>query len=183
MSKQQPEFNEEQIPTVDGEETLEHAHQTVVDDLNALIAEAQKETAAQKDLALRTMADMENLRRRTRMDVEAAHKFGLDKFINALIPVLDSMDMGLAAAANEQASVVSIREGLEMTLKQTLTVLNDFNVERIDPKGEVFNPTLHEALTMIPSPDHATNTVVEVIQKGYTLNERLVRPARVIVAQ
>lgn len=183
MSKQQPELNEEQIPTVESEETLEQAQQAVSDDLEAMIAEAKKEAEAQKDLALRTLADMENLRRRTRMDIEAAHKFGLEKFVNALIPVLDSMDMGLVAASNPQASVESIREGLEMTLKQTLTALSDFNVERIDPKDEAFNPTLHEALTMIPSPQHTTNTVVEVIQKGYTLNDRLVRPARVIVAQ
>lgn len=184
VSDKQTELNEEQIPTVDdAEQTLEQAEQAVSDDLAALLAEAKKEADAQKDLALRTLADMENLRRRTRMDIESAHKFALEKFVNALMPVLDSMDMGLLAARNTEASVESIREGLEMTFKQTLDVLNEFNVERIDPKGEVFDPKLHEALTMIPSPDHATNTVVDVIQKGYTLNERLVRPARVIVAQ
>lgn len=87
------------------------------------------------------------------------------------------------AAAKEDASVESIREGVEMTFKQMLDVLQEFSVERVDPTGEKFDPQLHEAMTMIPSPDHETNTVVDTIQKGYTLNERLVRAARVIVAQ
>lgn len=165
------------------DENLEEAQQQVENDLDALLAQAQDEAAKNKDLALRLQADMENLRRRTRLDLEEAHKFALKKFVDALIPAMDSMEMGMDAAAKEEATKESIREGVEMTFKQMLDVLAEFNVERIDPKGEKFNPQDHEAMTMIPSPDHESQMIVDVIQKGYKLNDRLVRPARVIVAQ
>lgn len=184
-NKAAEQVTEDQIPTVDGVEgeTLEEAQEAVSEDINALLAEARIEAEKHKDMALRIQADMENLRRRTRLDVESAHKYALDKFVNALVPALDSMEMGMEASAKEEASIESIREGIDMTFKQILDVLGEFNVERLDPKGEKFDPQLHEAMTMIPSPDHETNMVVDVIQKGYSLNERLVRPARVIVAQ
>lgn len=161
----------------------QQAEEAVQHDLEAMLAEAKQEAESQKELALRTMADMENLKRRTRLDVESAHKFALEKFVNELLPVLDSMEMGLDAASKEDASVDSIREGLDMTFKQFLDVLQKFNVERVNPVGEKFDPQLHEAMTMVPSPDHDSQVVMEVFQKGYVLNERLVRPARVIVAQ
>jgi molecular chaperone GrpE len=179
---------EEQIPTVEetlenAEEALEEAQETVTHDVEALLAESRVEADKHKDMALRIQADMENLRRRTRIDIESAHKYALDKFVNALLPAMDSMEMGMDASSKEDASLESLREGIDMTFKQLIDVLGQFNVERVDPKGEKFNPELHEALTMIPSPDHESNTVVDVIQKGYTLNERLVRAARVIVAK
>ncbi len=179
---------EEQIPTVEealenAEEALDQAEETVTEDITALLAESRVEADKHKDMALRIQADMENLRRRTRIDIESAHKYALDKFVNALIPAMDSMEMGMEASGKEDATLESLREGIDMTFKQLIDVLGQFNVERVDPKGEKFNPELHEALTMIPSPDHESNTVVDVIQKGYTLNERLVRAARVIVAQ
>ena len=165
------------------DEELDTAQDAVQEDIAALLVEAQTEAEKHKDLALRVQADMENLRRRTRLDVESAHKYALEKFVNALLPAMDSMEMGIDAASKEEATIESIREGVEMTFKQMLDVLQEFSVERVNPTGEKFDPTLHEALTMIPSPDHESNTVVETIQKGYTLNERLVRAARVIVAQ
>ncbi|WP_051144933.1 nucleotide exchange factor GrpE [Thiomicrorhabdus sp. Kp2] len=165
------------------DEALENAQEAVQEDIAALLAEAQAEAEKHKDLAMRVQADMENLRRRTRIDVESAHKYALEKFVNALLPAMDSMEMGIDAASKEEATLESIREGVEMTFKQMLDVLQEFNVERVNPTGEKFDPNLHEALTMIPSPDHESNTVVDTIQKGYTLNERLVRAARVIVAQ
>ncbi|VAW45591.1 Heat shock protein GrpE [hydrothermal vent metagenome] len=182
------QMNEEHIPTVEetldaSDEALEQAQEAVSEDVEALLAELRSEAEKHKDMALRIQADMENLRRRTRLDVENAHKYALDKFVNALIPAMDSMEMGMEAASKEEASIESIREGIDMTFKQLLDVLAEFNVERIDPKGEKFDPQQHEAMTMIPSPDHESNTVVDVIQKGYSLNERLVRAARVIVAQ
>ena len=180
--------NEEAVPTVDetlesSEEALEQAQEAVSEDIEALLAESRTEAEKHKDMALRIQADMENLRRRTRLDVENAHKYALNKFVEALIPAMDSMEMGMDAAQKEEATIESIREGIDMTFKQLLDVLGEFNVERIDPKGEKFDPNFHEAMTMIPSPDHESNTVVDVIQKGYSLNERLIRPARVIVAQ
>ncbi|WP_319381448.1 nucleotide exchange factor GrpE [Thiomicrorhabdus sp.] len=182
-------LSEEQIPTVDSaaeevqEESLEQMEEALSDDISALLDEAREEAAKHKDMVLRLQADMENLRRRTRLDIESAHKYALEKFVDALLPAMDSMEMGIQAATQDGATVESIREGVEMTFKQMLDVLQNFNVERIDPKGEKFNPQDHEAMTMIPSPEHESQTVVDVIQKGYRLNERLVRPARVIVAQ
>lgn len=185
-TQQQETQEQEAIPMVEAaaqDETLEQVEQTIAGDIEALLNEARDEAAKHRDMALRLQADMENLRRRTRLDIEEARKFALEKFVDALIPAMDSMEMGLQAAANESATVESIREGLEMTFKQMLDILQSFNVERLDPKGEKFNPQLHEAMTMVPSTDHESQTVMDVFQKGYTLNDRLVRPARVIVAQ
>ena len=179
----QDDVNATEEASSNSEESIEQAQDKVEQDLEALLAEAKAEAEKHKDMALRVQADMENLRRRTRMDVESAHKFALEKFVNALIPAMDSMEMGMDAAEKEGATVESIKEGVEMTFKQLLDVLQDFDVSRVDPTGEKFDPQLHEAMTMIPSPDHESNTVVDTIQKGYTLNDRLVRAARVIVAQ
>ena len=165
------------------DEALEEAQQAVQEDVAALLEEARAEADKHKDMALRVQADMENLRRRTRIDVESAHKYALEKFVNELIPVLDSMEMGIDAASKEDVSAESIKEGLDMTFKLFLDVMQKFEVERVNPVGEKFDPQLHEAMTMVPSPEHESNTVMEVFQKGYTLNERLVRAARVIVAQ
>lgn len=175
-------LNEEQAAQA-ADETLEQAQDAVDNDVLALLKDAQDEAAKHKDLALRLQADMENLRRRTRLDLEDAHKYALNKFVDALIPAMDSMEMGMDAAAKDEATKESIREGVEMTFKQMLDVLAQFNVERVNPKGEKFNPQEHEAMTMFPSPEHESQTVIDVIQKGYKLNDRLVRPARVIVAQ
>lgn len=188
MSEQnKTEINEEQIPTVEDssveELTSEQVEEQVEQDVSAMLSEAQAEAEKQKELALRTLADMENLRRRTRIDLESAHKFALEKFVDALVPVMDSMEMGIDAASKEEVTKESIQEGMDMTLKQFIDVLGNFNVERIDPVGEKFDPQLHEAMTMVPSSEHESQTVMEVFQKGYRLNERLVRPARVIVAQ
>ncbi len=165
------------------EMSAEEAEQLVEQDVKAMLEEAQKEAQAQKELVLRTLADMENLRRRTRIDVENAHKYALEKFVNELIPVVDSMEMGIEAAAKEDVDIDSIREGMEMTLKQMLDVLQKFDVERVNPVKEPFNPELHEAMTMVPNPELEPNSVMDVIQKGYTLNGRVVRPARVIVSK
>jgi molecular chaperone GrpE len=161
------------------------AEDAVNKDLQEMLDDARKEADSHKDLAVRTLADMENLKRRTRKDVEDAHKFGLEKFVTELLPVVDSMEMGLEAAkkAEQSEGVTPLIEGMEMTFKQMLDLLDKFNVERLDPKGETFDPQLHEAMTMMPSENHDSNAVVEVVQKGYRLNERLVRAARVVVAQ
>lgn len=177
------EINQGEINQDEVSEETQQAESAVEHDLEAMLDEAKREADSQKELALRTLADMENLKRRTRMDVESAHKFALEKFVNELLPVLDSMEMGLDAARKEEASADSIREGLDMTFKLFLDVMQKFNVERVNPAGEKFDPQLHEAMTMVPSPDHESQMVMEVFQKGYLLNERLVRPARVIVAQ
>ena len=172
-----PETPEEVI------EDLEQAEEQVSSELEQALEEARRQADEHQEKLLRMMAEMENLRRRTRLDVENAHKFALEKFVNALLPVVDSLEMGIEAASKEGATVETLREGMEMTLKMLIDVLAEFGVARIDPKGEAFDPQKHEAMTMVPSAEYAPNTVMEVIQKGYSLNERLVRPARVIVSK
>ena len=182
---QEPLVNEQSEQQVDQQDAndAKQADLDEVFDPMAELAAAQQQAAQNWDSLLRLQAEMENLRRRSRIDVENAHKYGVEKLLHALVPVADSLELGLEASNKAEASVESIREGLDMTFKQLLDVLADFNVERINPAGEKFDPQKHEAMTMIPSPDHESNSVVEVFQKGYALNERLIRPARVIVAQ
>ena len=135
------------------------------------------------DLALRTKAEMDNLRKRSAADVDKARKFALDKFATEIVAVRDSLEMGLEAASNEGADVASIREGTDLTLKMLASAMEKFQVEQVDPTGQPFNPELHQAMGMQESADHAPNTVMMVMQKGYTLNGRLIRPAMVMVSK
>ena len=131
---------------------------------------------------LRTAAEMENVRKRAQRDVEKAHKFGFEKFASDVLGVRDSMAMGLEAA-KDQATVESLMEGSEMTLKLIEQMLNRHGVTEINPLGETFNPELHEAMAVIDSPGAEPNTVVQVVQAGYEINGRLLRAARVMVAK
>lgn len=154
-----------------------------VEDLQAQLTEAQQSAKDNWDKVLRAQAEMENLKRRSAKDVENAHKYALDGFVKALLEVKDSLSMGLKSAQEEQASIGSIIEGLEMTDKVFISTLEKFGVEALNPAGEAFNPEFHEAVTMVPMPDQDSNTVLEVVQVGFTLNGRLVRPAMVVVVQ
>lgn len=129
---------------------------------------------------LRAAAETENVRKRAARDVENARKYALEGFGRDLLDVRDSLEMGLAAA--DGAETDSLREGSEATLKLLATVMERFGIEQVDPLGEPFDPELHEAMTMQPSADAEPNSVLAVIQKGYVLNGRLLRPARVVVA-
>lgn len=131
---------------------------------------------------LRAVAELENLRKRSSRDLERALKFGLEPVFKELLPVRDSLEMGLAAADSEP-TIEALREGTEATLRQLEQLMEKFNVEGILPAGEPFDPSLHEAMATQPSAQAAPNTVLEVVQKGYQLNGRLLRPARVIVAR
>lgn len=135
-----------------------------------------------KDQTLRTQAEMQNLRRRVDRDVENAHKFALEKFVGELLPVVDNLERALEALAGDE-NLTASREGIELTLKSFLGVLEGHKVKQVEPTGEHFNPDFHQAISMVPNPDVAANTVMEVFQKGYTLNDRLVRPAMVVVSK
>ncbi len=135
------------------------------------------------DQLVRTKAQMENLRKRQERELENAHKYALERFVNELLPVRDSMEMGLAAASEENVTVDSLREGTALTLKLFSDVMEKFNVVQVNPEGEPFDPELHQAMSTQPRDDVPPNTVVAVVQKGYTLNGRLVRPAMVMVSQ
>ena len=150
--------------------------------LETQLAAAQAKADENWDQLVRTKAEMENIRRRTERDLANAHKFALEKFAQELLPVIDSMEMGVAAAQDENADVAKLREGTEMTLKMFETAIDKFGIKGVHPKGEEFNPEHHQAMTMIDSQEHAPNMIIDVMQKGYLLNERLVRPAMVVVA-
>jgi len=135
-----------------------------------------------RDQVLRAQAELENARRRAKLDVEGAHKFALEKFVNELLPVKDSLEMGEAAAKVEGTDLEKVREGIELTLKMMGDVMGKFGVAEVNPMGEKFNPEQHQAMSMQDVPDAQPNTVINVFQKGYLLNERLVRPAMVVVA-
>ena len=133
-------------------------------------------------LYLSAHADMENMRKRTERDVQNAHKFALERFSGELLPVRDSLEMGLAAA-QDHVDVAKLREGMDLTLKQLASAMEKFGIHAIDPLGEKFDPTHQEAMAMVPTREAEPNTVVQVVQKGYLLNDRLIRPAKVLVAQ
>lgn len=151
-------------------------------ELEAELEAARQEAADNKDLALRTKAEAENIRRRAENDVVNARKYAIEKFAVELLAVVDSIEQGLQLKAESEESK-AIQDGMELTLKMTLSTLEKFGIEQLNPLEEVFDPQLHEAMTMVPSPEHESNTVIDVFQKGYTLNGRLIRPARVVVAQ
>ena len=146
-----------------------------------------EQLASAKEDQLRTLAEMQNLRRRSERDVENAHKFGLEKLINGLLPMLDNFDRAISAvpedAATENEAVKALLEGVELTRKSAVDVLARFSVEVLEPFGEPFDPQFHEAMTMVPSTTAEPNSVVDVLQKGYTLNGRLLRAAMVVVAK
>ena len=201
--------NEEKAPETEATEQAQQAEQAVVEEVTAeeqaaletdplaeeaepelqTVAElmsqlevAQAEVAAMKDQMLRGQAEIQNIRRRAEQDVEKAHKFGLEKFATEMLAVVDNLERAIEAAGDDEA-VKPMREGVEMTLNMFVSGLAKFSVEQVNPEGEPFNPELHQAMSMVPAEGVAANTVVAVMQKGYTLNGRLVRPAMVMVAK
>jgi molecular chaperone GrpE len=147
------------------------------------VAEAKRQVAGLKDQVLRAQAEMENVRRRAARDVENAHKYALERFTSDLLPVLDSLEKAIEAAGESAGEAAgAIKEGVELSLKLFLTTLEKAGVIQVDPHGEPFDPQLHEAMAMVPNPDTEPNSVIEVMQKGYTLNGRLVRAAKVVVS-
>ena len=142
-----------------------------------------EQVASAKDQVLRVQAEMQNVRRRAERDVENAHKYALDKFTADLLPVVDNLERALATIDSADEAQKGVSEGLELTLKSFMEVLSRHKIEAIDPAGEPFDADLHQAVSMVPNPDLEPNTVMDVFQKGYTLNGRLVRPAMVVVSQ
>lgn len=152
------------------------------DPLRVELDQALSMVEKHRDEALRALAELDNVRKRAERDVEAAHKFAMEKFINELLPVKDSLDLGFDAA-NSAEDVEAIREGMALTLKMFDGALEKGGVQSIDPVGENFDPEFHQAMMMEESLEVEAGKVLRVMQKGYTLNDRLVRPAMVIVAK
>lgn len=157
--------------------------------LQAEIASLNEQLQDAKDQTLRAAAEMQNLRKRAERDVENAHKFGQEKLINSLLPVLDNLDRALdsvdkdIAPDDQAAALKSLYEGVELTRKSALGALEHFSVEVLEPYGEPFDPQFHEAMTMVPSETAEPNSVIDVLQKGYSLKGRLLRAAMVVVAK
>lgn len=151
-------------------------------DAELTVEKLQEELAAARDATLRAAAEAQNARRRAEMDVEKARKFALERFAGDLLPVVDNLERALEAAS-EAPDANAIAEGVDLTLRSLLDVLGRFSIEQVDPAGEPFDPQLHEAMTLVPNPGMEPNTVMDVMQKGYTLNGRLLRPARVVVSK
>lgn len=187
-----PEVEKQEDAVV--EETQQTEPSQELDPLEEAIARVQEleeqlktqiEEAANKeqDILLRSRAEIENLRRRTEQDVEKAHKFALEKFSKDILNTIDNLERALATPANkEDESVKTLFDGVELTLKELVSTVGRFGVEAVGVVGEAFNPDLHQAISMQPAEGFETNQISVVLQKGYTLNGRVIRPAMVIVA-
>ena len=173
--------NEEPVGEVVNEEHL--LPEPTLEELTQQLAQAEQKAQENWDKAVRAQAEMENLKRRTQKDLESAHKFALEGFARELLPVLDSLTLGLQAATGDSPEVEKFRVGSELTIKQFESVFAKFNIETIDPVGQPFNPEHHQAMAMQAVEGAEPNTVVNVFQKGYLLNGRLLRPAMVVVAK
>lgn len=187
VMEEEPEINasivdDEPEEEKDGIEDVAEESEMDAEALQQQIAYLKQQLVEHSDKVLLVQADMENLRKRTIRDVENAHKYALDKFMKELLPVIDSLELGLSAGdgAND---IESHREGMDLTLKKLLDTLEKFGVNVVDPESEKFNPEKHQAVTMQESEESESGTVLAVMQKGYELNGRLVRPAMVVVAK
>lgn len=151
-------------------------------ELEKKLTEAETKANDYWNQQLRAQAEIENVRRRAERDVANAHKFALEKFVADLLPVVDSLDRALLSDIGGNELAQKMHEGIELTMALFLKTLEKYGVKQIDPVGETFNPELHQAIATKPSDEFASNTVLEVLQKGYSLNDRLIRPALVVVA-
>lgn len=169
-----------ETPEAAGEATPEETPEPILEDV---VAQLKEDLASAQDAALRAQADAQNVQRRAEQDIEKARKFALERFVGELLPVVDNLERALEATAEGDEAVQAIAEGVELTRKSLLDVMGKFNVAVVDPEGEPFDPNLHQAMSMVENPEVEPNTVIAVMQKGYTLNERLVRPAMVMVSK
>ena len=196
MSEEQKVAPEEQVEDVQTEhvEAAEVEAETegteeaakeldMIAELNKKLTLAEQKIKEQQDSVIRAKAEMENVRRRATQDVEKAHKFALDKFAEGLLPVIDSMELAISHADKEDEALKPMIEGVELTLKSMLTTIEKFGLKPIDPKDQAFDPEKHQAMSMQAVEGVPANQVIAVMQKGYELNGRLIRPAMVMVSK
>lgn len=157
--------------------------EVTVEGLQSQLATLAAAFESAKEQSLRSQADAQNARRRAEQDVEKAHKFGLEKIVNDLLPVVDNLERALAAIDQNNESFAAVIEGIQLTHKSFVDALARHQVIAVNPQGEPFDPQLHQAVSAVPNPDVEPNTVINVFQKGYTLSGRLVRPAMVVVSK
>jgi len=191
MSSKEQNTPNQQDPEVLNAEQAEQENQQdaseSIDSRDERIAELEKALAESqggvREAQVRAQAEIENIRRRTEIDIEKAHKFALEKFANELLPVIDSLERALEVSNKENPELASMVEGIELTLKSLLDAVRKFGVEVVGDIHVPFNPDVHQAMSMIESAEVAPNHVLMVMQRGYTLNGRLLRPAMVAVSK
>ncbi len=193
MSKKTPDQEAENEKPEEGQAEEATPEQTIeieaeaadeTSDLEQALEAALIEARNAKDDLLRVQAEMQNLRRRTEQDIEKAHKYGQEKFSIELLAVMDNLERSLEAASNsEDETINAIREGVDLTLKSFAGCFSKFNIEAVDPLGEPFDPQLHQAMSIQENAEVEPNTVIAVMQKGYTLHGRVIRPAMVMVSK
>lgn len=182
---------ETEIPVGNGQDEVNEASaqgketgsESEPQELALLLEDARTKADEHWDRCLRLQAELDNLEKRSRRDLENAHKYALEKFSSELLAVKDSLEMGLAAADQENVDGAKLKEGTELTLRMLSTVMEKFNIREVDPEGQCFNPEFHQAVSTQAREDMEPNMVVTVVQKGYLLNDRLIRPAMVIVSR
>ena len=177
-------MDEHQENQVEAAETAEKTDDNLQNHEEKRIAELEAEVDKYRDQLVRAMAEADNIRKMSERDIEKAYKFGNTKLLGDILPVVDSLHRALQGDEPVDETAKSYREGMQLTQDMLLKVLEKHSVETIAPAvGEAFNPDMHEAMTMLPSPDHGSNTIIEVLENGYQLNGRVLRAARVVVAQ
>lgn len=171
------------------EEQHEHGHEVIsaeqkkINELELSLVAAQSTVSDQKDSVVRAKAEVDNVRRRSAQDVEKARKFALEKFAAELLPVVDNLERAISSVDKDDEGQKGLAEGVDLTLQSMMSALDKFGVKVVDPQDQPFNPELHQAMSMQEVEGVAPNTVIAVMQKGYELNGRLVRPAMVMVSK
>ncbi|HDY8177478.1 TPA: nucleotide exchange factor GrpE [Vibrio vulnificus] len=198
MSNEENKINEEALKQQDAAEVEVEAVGTDADiewneeadesaakiaELEAALLASEARVKEQQDSVLRAKAEVENMRRRTEQEIDKARKYALNRFAEELLPVIDNLERAIQAADAESEEVKPLLEGVELTHKTFVDVVSKFGLKEINPEGQPFNPEWHQAMSIQESPDHESNTVMFVMQKGYELNGRVIRPAMVMVAK
>ncbi|ENY3836611.1 nucleotide exchange factor GrpE [Vibrio vulnificus] len=198
MSNEENKINEEALKQQDAAEVEVEAVGTDADiewneeadesaakiaELEAALLASEARVKEQQDSVLRAKAEVENMRRRTEQEIDKARKYALNRFAEELLPVIDNLERAIQAADAESEAVKPLLEGVELTHKTFVDVVSKFGLKEINPEGLPFNPEWHQAMSIQESPDHESNTVMFVMQKGYELNGRVIRPAMVMVAK
>ncbi|HAS8559139.1 TPA: nucleotide exchange factor GrpE [Vibrio vulnificus] len=198
MSNEENKINEEALKQQDAAEVEVEAVGTDADiewneeadesaakiaELEAALLASEASVKEQQDSVLRAKAEVENMRRRTEQEIDKARKYALNRFAEELLPVIDNLERAIQAADAESEAVKPLLEGVELTHKTFVDVVSKFGLKEINPEGQPFNPEWHQAMSIQESPDHESNTVMFVMQKGYELNGRVIRPAMVMVAK
>ena len=169
---------EEKAPQEEEKLSLEEQLEKIQEEKQELKDQAE----AMKDEALRAKAEVENIRKRSERDVQNARKFGIERFAKELLPVIDSIDQALKHEVKSEESI-AMKDGIELTSKMFVDILKKNGLEELDPKGDKFDPNIHEAIAMVPNPEAESDTIFDVFQKGYSLNGRVVRAAKVVVVK